>query len=541
MDSVTIPVSSLKSDHQMIQLRRNENYLSFFPRQGRRQKLLVYFLFLYTFYFTELVAGQELAQPYQISDYSKAYVGRIYSLTTTSPVFNALKNNETAVEALDEAFELIEQLDKVVQERRETNHTEACNIVYTSRWTGNFRRLTPIFQVGSVEETCNARLDAGVAVKSGSLGGSVTSGARQKILNVRQVLFEASKKGLTEDNDLLPTDGNWTRGVFELRPSERANDGQRCLMDSASAYFTNNRWYLRAGVTNHNVNDYIEDWRRQFIIEFVPHPSSNSSSSEDMESLRLIHPRPSDGRNERSSSIVLMWGGRAYMGTTPNDDDFSDPISPVSQAFRENLVHIDQASDSITISNIAILALPMAMNLIPVAFIADITTLGSILYIVLTDVLSTVPFLIKGVELIVWAAPSKELVISFHGGDETLRLVEVMAVRCRGETLFQTTGIIFIIVGFVVMVLGIFLEVWANRYMKRLKKRRAMYSELQKADLKQAEKRESLQSSPTSEVEGPFGRVVSEFTTTGLFGSQTQSARRLYKSQKENLKKLENV
>lgn len=472
--------------------------------------------------------AQELAQPFQTSDYSKAYVGRLYSLNTTSPVLDALKGNETAAAAISDAFNLIETLDAVVQERRQTNHTEACNIVYTSSWTSSFRRLTPIFQIGSVEETCNARLDAGVAVKSGSLDSSITSTTRQKIVNVRNVLFDASRKALVENNNLLPTDGNWTQGVYQLMPSERANDGQRCLMDSTSAYFTNNRWYLRAAVTNHNVNDYIEDWRRQFILEFVPDPSSNETT----ESLRMIHPSPLNDRNVRSSTIVLMWGGRAYTGTTPGDDDFSDPISPVSQAFRENLVHIDQASDSITISNIAILALPMAMNLIPVAFIADITAFGSVLYIVLTDILSTVPFLIKGIELILWSAPRKEIVISFHGGDETLRLVEVMAVRCRGETLFQTTGIIFIIVGLTVMILGVLLEVWAKRYMMKLKKKRPISVN----QLKSPSIQSDISNSSTkagSEINGPFGRVVSDYTTTGLLGVQRQTSRRIYKALKD--------
>lgn len=460
-------------------------------------------------------AQEQLVQPYRVEDYRKFYADRLYSLNTTAPTYNAIKKNGTAIKAVDAALDLLKLLDGLVQKRKEEKHKEACNVVYTSAWTKNFRDMTPIYQIGSVPEVCNSRLDTGVAIKSNELDASISRNSRGTIVKVRDVLYDASKA------IVLPNDGNWTDGMFKLVPAVRRNDGQTCSLDSVSGYFVNNNWYLRSAVTNHPPEQNIPDFNRQMIIEFIPSPAFSNQTND--QSLKMIHVRPSDGRLEKSTNVILMWGGRAYAGTMQNDDDFSDPISPISQAFRENLVHIDQASDSITISNIAILALPMVMNVVPVAFLADVTALGTLLYILLTDVLSTVPFFVKGIELMVWSQPRKEIVISFHAGDDSLRLVEVWAVRCRGEDFFTTTGIVFVAVSCIVLVGGILLEIFAKRYMVHLRKSR----------LQASSDNSSPSAIPSALVEavGPFGRALHDSTATGLVGRRRQGSIRMHRAQ----------
>lgn len=433
--------------------------------------------------FSRPCVGEEgLVQPYRVSDYNVNYEGRFFSVSDSSPLLRAVRANATADKALDRVLRLIERMDGVVRNRVQNNHSEACNVVYNSRWMEDFRQLTPILQIGSVEDTCNSRVDAEIAVRSGELDASVPRGARSDIVNARNAIFNVVKDAVP-----FPDDGNWTV-PYKLVPAELANDGQKCLLDSTSAYYTEGRWYLRVAVTNHHAQRYVPDWQRHTIMEFLPR---NHSSS-----LKMIHVKLSDGRLERSTSVLSMWFGRAITGATQSDDDFSDPIAPVSQAFRENMVAIDLASDSVTISNIAILALPMVMNIIPVAFIADMTGFGNLVYILFTDVLSTVPFLIKGIELILSSAPKREIVVSFHAGDNTLRLVEVWAVRCRGEDLFRNTGIAFVAVSLFALIVGIVLEVSAKIYMSR-KERAAKTGHI---------------------VQGPFGTALRDRTTIGFFG-----------------------
>lgn len=478
-----------------------------------------------------------LVQPYIVKDYNPGYEGRLFSGGTNSAVYRAVSRNLTAAEGVGNALQLLSTLDNVVMLRRKQEHAEACNVVYTSRWTQQFRRLTPVFQIGSVAESCNSRVDARVAVREKELPASVVRNARRVIVRARDVLYDATLQALqsnyTGERLTLPDDGNWTSGTFKLDPTARINDGQRCLVDSASAYYRDNAWYIRSAVTNHPLQQHLADFRRHLLIEYVPVPPSivaNNSGTADGSALRAnntdssmktIHIRLSDGRLEMATALLLMWQGRGYTGTMPDDDDFSDPIAPVTQAFKENLVHIDQASDSITLSNIAILALPMVMTLIPLAFIADVTALGMLLYVMFTDVLSTIPFLVKGIELILWSSPSNEIVVSFHAGDDSLRLVEVWAVQCRGQVLFRNAGVVFVIVSIAALIMGIALEVWAKVRMSALQK---------KADLLHSESRKlgvhDQYDSGAKSVPGPFGSALRGLTSQGLFGRSRRNARR---------------
>lgn len=478
-----------------------------------------------------------LIQPFIVNDYSPDYEGRLFSGGTNSAVYRAVSRNQTAAEGVRDALQLLSTLDNVVMRRRQQEHAEACNVVYTSRWTQQFRRLTPVFQIGSVSESCNSRVDARVAVREKELPASVVRNARRIIVRARDVLYDTTLQALqsnyTGERLALPGDGNWTSGTFKLEPAVRINDGQHCVVDSASAYYRDNAWYLRSAVTNHPLQQHLADFRRHLLIEYVPVPPSiiaNNSGPEDGSALRVnktdssmktIHIRLSDGRLEMATALLLMWQGRGYTGTMPKDDDFSDPIMPVTQAFRENLVHIDQASDSITLSNIAILALPMVMTLVPLAFIADVTALGMLLYVVLTDVLSTIPFLVKGIELILWSSPSNEIVVSFHAGDDSLRLVEVWAVQCRGQVLFRNAGMVFVIVSIAALITGIVIEVWAKLRMSALQK---------KADLLHSESRKlgvyDQRDSEAKSVPGPFGSALRGLTSQGLLGRSRRNARR---------------
>lgn len=54
-----------------------------------------------------------------------------------------------------------------------------------------------------------------------------------------------------------------------------------------------------------------------------------------------------------------------------------------------------QAEDALTPSNIGILALPMALNIIPVAMITDVSFVGRFVYTIMTDILTCAPFIIK--------------------------------------------------------------------------------------------------------------------------------------------------
>lgn len=93
----------------------------------------------------------------------------------------------------------------------------------------------------------------------------------------------------------------------------------------------------------------------------------------------------------------------------------------------------DQVLDSLTASNIAISALHMVLSVLLVAFITDDNTLGIFFYILFTDIVSTVPFLLKGIELLIMACHTRAMVTALFTGDDNLGQLEISVSACGGR------------------------------------------------------------------------------------------------------------
>lgn len=80
--------------------------------------------------------------------------------------------------------------------------------------------------------------------------------------------------------------------------------------------------------------------------------------------------------------------------------EFADVIAPendaVMRSLRNGEYQTQHASGKNKSSSIAILALPLAMNLVPVALITDVNNWGMPVYTFVTGALTTVPHAIKG-------------------------------------------------------------------------------------------------------------------------------------------------
>jgi len=170
------------------------------------------------------------------------------------------------------------------------------------------------------------------------------------------------------------------------------------------------------------------------------------------------------------------------LSPTKVDTDNSYLIEDVSRniAFRAALAKGDnehqQAQDAEQVSNTAILLLPLAMNLVPVALIADVNTFGMLLYTALTDVLTTVPLCIKGVELInisksKYTATSAQITgnrgLRGKGFNET-QVAEAWVAQCtlkKKNSHFQR-GVIFVVLSISLMIFGVACEFFAKWWVK---------------------------------------------------------------------------
>lgn len=224
--------------------------------------------------------------------------------------------------------------------------------------------------------------------------------------------------------------------------------GQRCALESVMGVRSKGRWYVRLRATNKNVNVYVANGGRMYVAEFV-----------DVEgrALQMV-------LNETEvTTFMETRGGRGEFGV---GDMAEDDNPALTEAERLNEIAVDQASDAITPSNIAILALPMVMSLIPVAFLADLNTCATLMYILVTDVFASLPFMIKGVELMASGTVRRGETVAYHVGSVTDSVMEVWSAECSGDESFRVLGLVFICVAASVIILGVLLEALAWRKMR---------------------------------------------------------------------------
>lgn len=226
-----------------------------------------------------------------------------------------------------------------------------------------------------------------------------------------------------------------------------------------------NQWYILSGLTNAPQNDDERDWRRQFIDEFIGVDSNSRFIDPLTQNLREFKASKNSKREKFSTSFEL-WGGRVGLSAVFNM--VIEDVPALIRSLDSSAVDADQAMDATTTSNIAILALPMAMNLVPVSLLTDISTLGVIAYTILTDILTTVPFIIKGFELLAMSNRRHLFEETWYTGrsEDKWIVAETWTSECRLEKV-RTIGVVFITVGFAVLVIGVSGEIFAHHLRKR--------------------------------------------------------------------------
>lgn len=390
-----------------------------------------------------------------------------------------------------QTFDFIETAWNAVEKRRKDNDSRACNLYATSPrdWSNRMKGVIENFQIGVIDTACYSQINLGDAISEKEIiSNDIVSKARSIFTEGRLVFSRAFKQ-----LGMVP-DGNWSSdGVsFDMPSRSHLRASQKCLIDSIFAHRKQGIWYLQAVVTNDELYKSKAEHTRHFMQEFVPRNGTTS--------LQMVLPDIDTGILQKATTMVSKWGGTGF---AIREESFDDSISPLSRAYVRNLVAVDLASDSITPSNIAILALPMTMNLIPIAFVADMHTFGMLLYVMVTDVFSTIPFLIKGVELIRSSRPRNELLYSFFSGNSSLGTMQSWIVECTGEEQFRVVGILFVTIAISTSFIGIAFELWAKRYMTRKK---SQYND-------------------STKVGGPFGMARLDFQVASPFRRRLRQPR----------------
>ncbi|PXF48857.1 hypothetical protein BWQ96_01413 [Gracilariopsis chorda] len=420
-----------------------------------------------------------LRQPFIIDQDNQ--VNRRFLISKDAPTAKVLRNHTEWQHRVDPMIRLMKNIVNGIDQLRESG-LSMCNLQEKdTAWVYTARIQARYLQIGDLSSSCHSQLSGADAVKGGLLSQHEVKTSMGVIGTGVQALYEAISN-ISESRQLKRWD-NWAQS-FPLRDWRIADQSQTCRMESFSAYRKNSSYFLRAVMTNHHVNKYVEDRKRQFVNEWIRDDYS--------ESIKVIHPNHVDKQLMEGTTLLTEWGARAWISWHGEMQDDDNPA--IRKATEQNTIEIDLAEDSIVPSNVALLALPMFMSLIPVAFVAELGALGTVLYVIFTDVVAVIPFLIKGIELLS-TTQSHNSLVAYYAGDEKLADLQVWVAECRGTAKFKYIGLAFVIIALAAIVTGVLLEVQAMKYMQK----RRGNSELP--------------------VAGPFGRAMFDSTAEGLLGT----------------------
>lgn len=384
---------------------------------------------------------------------------RYFSLSTVSPVTKIIRSNGALANNIEPLYDLFNNFTRIIETRRRTNDSIACNMNIAFPYIKKSNKSMAARQFAAYLDPfkCPSRIDVDVAVQRNELTSVARARAYETLATGLEALFQATSR-IT----VIPTT-NWTKGPFRPFGFARSQRNQNCVIDSLFAYRMNDTYFLRAGITNEPPDAFVEDFKRQLIAEYVPREGNSA----------LRGPHIKFGTNctfEQSSTQLERRAGRLSIGHGGNAN-VANRFGVFNLASRANAVATDLAEDSLTASNIAILALPMIMNFVPLALIADLNTFSMLCYVVITDLFSTLPFMIKGVELIQTGNGVRKSMGVYMLGNSTLGQMEIFAADCRAKESYKVTGIVFVAVALVLMVLGVGLEVYAAKLRKKRKQR----------------------------------------------------------------------
>lgn len=262
---------------------------------------------------------------------------------------------------------------------------------------------------------------------------------------------------------------NWSRVVGDLR-MRYENQVHTCDITRAGASRVGAKWYVQTVLTNAPITSNLAVWKRQYLSELVTHDPKGT-----LQSLQIPAVKKEGGTEvflSNTTTVISSWGG------APETSLYTSLPSALNPALRDaienNEKERDVVEDTTTMSNIAIMALPLLLTCVPISLIEHVSSVFMFLYIVVTDIVSALPLAIKGFELIDISGKThvatKTWVLSDAGGNG-LAIAEAWCAKCRAKESLHRTGIAFVATAVVAMLFGVCAELVARRLLLRRMKR----------------------------------------------------------------------
>lgn len=409
-----------------------------------RRKTVRLFSFILLFHFVYAATPTPTRNPSTAAHKEAAYVkDRMWGVAKDSPFSKKLSESNDGLQSVTALSNWFSMVAAGVDRRKRLTDGSECDL-RNHPWPGAAR---------------NAMLDRGVDLLNTDCATSTphrekdSRRVRELLHNVAEVFRGAGVAAMKSS-----LDGNWSR-TYALTRWQYDSKPQSCRMERGTGMKIGDLWYVLASATNEDVRLQVPDWKREILEEYVrPHLLTAKTVF-----LKNVTTR----QEEAFTTLHANWDGAVdisafyQMAYTDNH--------PLQTALSRNEVAIDQAKDALRASNIAILAFPLLMAFFPIALIADINKWATFVYVVFTDFITAVPFVIKGIELVQIGTTETINAETWVVGKQSFQVAETWVASCRPPRDYRSAGLVFIAVGLLTICVGFALEHFARRYMRRRK------------------------------------------------------------------------
>lgn len=246
-----------------------------------------------------------------------------------------------------------------------------------------------------------------------------------------------------------------------------------CITSEAAGIRVGPHWYHLTSVTNAPLPDNLPLFGRQFISEYMRVDGAGRMAKP----LRFkLNKRPPDGdptpyilQNDTTTSLA---SNRGSVGPHSYGRIYPNLIPAYEAAFDLSDLSIQQANDALTPSSLSILLLPLTLNLIPLALLAPTGSFSMLMYTLMSDVITVVPLALKGIELIYigrerHVAAAIRFSTAVNGSLSETAGMELWTTECRARENVVPTGISFLVLAIVFIVIGVYLELAAKAHVDR--------------------------------------------------------------------------
>lgn len=393
-----------------------------------------------------------------------------YSASTECPIGKALNRSNAARKALtvivrhfeneaERVCKLVQTPPKFFIEER----VQACNIPDGFSHIASVNMTTSSYGWGVLGLPCTTEL--------------ATNLDREVIFSMKKYISELKKVG---QQAVRAAGLNWSKAVTYMEFKYKG-DFEWCSLLHFTAFRVNGTWGINTGLTNAEINIFKEEWHRHYLVEVL------RTSSDGLRATRFTLPRrpPGYGWVHGASSVYSTWGGQ------PQTSLFRTIMVAANNPAVIAAIAVghdtkEQVQDATTKSNMAILFLPLMLAVIPIALFADVSTVVTVGYAVLTDVMSAMPLAIKGIELLNFGNVKQIATRTWIYGGRTqtdLTAGETWHATCTANRRFIVQGRIFLGLAVLLMLVGGALEIYSKKSMEKRKNKDRESRRLQRPQL----------------------------------------------------------